>query len=129
MSRRCLIPADGHYEWTTTTKTEEKIRGSSTLLSCAIQLRQPLGLQFETRDLQLHDSHRRRHSPTNQLHDRMPIILGPEAYETWLSRDTPAALKQLLREHNLNELLQFHRVSRDVNSSKFDGDPGCINPL
>lgn len=69
-------------------------------------------------------------APTNQLHDRIAYIHDPEFYDAWLSKETPHAdLKPMLAGHNLNGQLQFHRVSRDVNSSKFDGDPGCVNPL
>jgi len=55
--------------------------------------------------------------PMNRLHDRQPVILDPEVYDTWLDPETPASdAKQLLHE-NVDGDLQFHRVCRDVNAS------------
>lgn len=68
--------------------------------------------------------------PMSQLHDRQPIILDPAAYKEWLDLATPGGkAKELLREH-LDDRLEFHRVSRDINSSKFEGRPMPeVNPL
>ena len=44
--------------------------------------------------------------------------------------ETEASDAMELLDHNLDGQLQFHRVSRAVNASKFTGDPGIqINPL
>ncbi len=66
----------------------------------------------------------------SQLHDRQPAILDPAAYKEWLDPTTPGpAAKELLKQ-NLDHQFEFHRVSRDVNSSKFAGKPlPEVNPL
>ena len=43
-------------------------------------------------------------------------------------KTTKERAKELLRQ-NLNGQLQFHRVSRDVNSSRFAGKLEPLNPL
>ncbi|MCB2052299.1 MAG: SOS response-associated peptidase family protein [Novosphingobium sp.] len=66
--------------------------------------------------------------PVSELHDRMPVILDPAVYDEWLSAETSPSDAMELLDHHLDGELQFHRVSRDVNSSRSTGDPGC-NPL
>jgi putative SOS response-associated peptidase YedK len=64
-----------------------------------------------------------------QIHDRQPVILDPAAYDAWLDPETPAAdAKAMLLAHNLDGDLQFHRVSRTVNSVKNQGSD-CIDPI
>lgn len=128
--RRCLIPADGYYEWT---KAEDGGKDPWFIFL-------PGPAPFAFAGLWAHNTALDIHSctiitgpavaPTDQLHDRIPYILDPEFHDAWLSKDADLAdLKPMLRNHNLNGQLQFHRVSRDINSSRFEGDPGCVNPL
>jgi putative SOS response-associated peptidase YedK len=61
------------------------------------------------------------------LHDRMPLILAPEAARTWLDPGQPAeVLATLLREAPGVELA-FHPVSRAVNSPANEG-PALVEP-
>ncbi|MBW9091855.1 SOS response-associated peptidase family protein [Rhizobium wenxiniae] len=67
--------------------------------------------------------------PMTKLHERQPAILDPAAYKEWLDPSTSGArAKELLEKQNLDGVLEFHRVSRDVNSSRFTGKPE-MNPL
>jgi len=67
--------------------------------------------------------------PMIRLHDRQPAILDPAAYTGWLDPATSGArAKELLETQNLDGALEFHRVSRNVNSSRFQGKPE-LNPL
>lgn len=128
-SKRCLIPADGFYEWTANADDGGKDPWFIHL---------PGGAPFSFAGLWAHNDKlgitsctiitRAAEGPITQLHDRMPVILGPSAYEAWLSKDTPADEAKRLLDQHLDGELNFHRVSRDVNSAKFAGDPGC-NPL
>jgi putative SOS response-associated peptidase YedK len=67
--------------------------------------------------------------PVSQIHDRMPVILDPEAYDAWL--DPATSLEQATDQlgRNLNADLRFYRVGRQVNSSKYEGGPDCIEPI
>ena len=51
-----------------------------------------------------------------QLHDRQPAILDPAVYDAWLDPATPEP--KALLDRNLDGELQFHRLSREVNSTK-----------
>jgi putative SOS response-associated peptidase YedK len=58
----------------------------------------------------------------SEIHDRMPVILDPAAYDEWLDTDIKGNdAKALLRSQHLNDNLEFHRVGRGVNSSRYDG--------
>ena len=56
------------------------------------------------------------------IHKRMPIILAPEAYRTWLNTEIQGKdAKTLLLDAQIDSQLEFHRVGRDVNSSRYEG--------
>ncbi|MBP1873562.1 putative SOS response-associated peptidase YedK [Ensifer adhaerens] len=125
-TKRCLIPADGFYEWT---KAED---GGKDPWFIHLPDREP----FSFAGLWAHNDALDVTSctiltmaagdPMQQLHDRQPIILDPTAYDEWLSAETSVADAKALLGRNLDNQLQFHRVSRDINSSKFNGDPGIL---
>jgi putative SOS response-associated peptidase YedK len=127
-TRRCLIPADGYYEWTDGDDGKKDpwfihIAGPTPFSFAGLWAYNKALDVFSCTIVTAPAS-----GPSGELHDRMPIILEPEAYQSWLSRETPLSeLKPLLLGHNLNSKLQFYRVSRDVNKPQFDGNPG-INP-
>ena len=62
------------------------------------------------------------------VHNRMPVILGPEHYQWWLQPDRfePQFLKTLLRPYPAEDMACV-RVSRLVNNAKHDG-PECLQP-
>ena len=128
--RRCLIAADGFYEWKHSGKTKQpfyvhlkngavfafaglweswKSPEGSTIESCTIITTAPNGL-------------------LQKIHDRMPVILPPEQYETWLQDSTPEhSLQQLLMPYPA-EAMEAYRVGPEVNSPKND-TPACMLPL
>ena len=60
------------------------------------------------------------------LHDRMPVILHPTAFNLWLSHNMhdPAQLQPFYQPYPSEQLHSF-KVSNLVNSPKFDS-PVCI---
>src|SRR5215831_9288039 len=56
-----------------------------------------------------------------QIHDRMPVILEPEAEEVWLNPDVtdPKVLTPLLHPYEV-KALDFYPVSKVVNRSGFE---------
>ena len=130
--RRCLIFADGFYEWRkdpgAKTKTPVYIRlaseapfafaglwerweptGESPLFSCTIITTEPNPLVAE-------------------IHNRMPVILPAEDHAAWLAcGDTPPdALSGLLGPYPASEMVA-RPVSRRVNNPRVDS-PDCIAP-
>src|SRR6476646_3333432 len=56
------------------------------------------------------------------VHDRMPVILGEESYETWLdSQVSPVELKKLLEPYPSEEM-KSHPVSSQVNYADIDNE-------
>jgi putative SOS response-associated peptidase YedK len=129
--RRCLILADGFYEWRKDdgkSKTPMYIRledGSpfafaglwelwnapdgSQVLSCTIITTEPNPLM-------------------EKIHNRMPVILPEKAYSLWLQSGEadPNALSELLKPYPAEEMVAYP-VSRLVNSP--DNDlPAVIEP-
>ena len=62
------------------------------------------------------------------VHDRMPVMLLPEDYDTWLGPSkSPDELRALLRPYDAS-LMEAYAVSRAVNSVKNDTEE-CIEPI
>ena len=63
------------------------------------------------------------------IHDRMPVVLTPGAYELWLdpSNDDLSELKEVLVPYPSGEM-QAHPVADLVNKVANDG-PGLIEPI
>ena len=84
--RRCLIPADGFYEW----KVEGERRrpfavrpragGPIAFAGLWETWTGPNGEELETAAIVTTQANR----ALRPLHDRMPVVLAPEAYDMWL---------------------------------------------
>ena len=72
---------------------------------------------------------REAEGPVRAIHDRMPLILAPEAYGPWLDRELKDLdqVLPLLEEARAGELL-VREVSRRVNDVKNDG-PDLLEPV
>jgi len=135
--RRCIIPADGFYEWKKVPGQKAKQpyfihrtdgeplafaglweiwrpdddvdRTSDPLRSCTIITGQP-------------------NEKIAEIHDRMPVMLPPSAWDSWLDpeNDDLEALGKLLVPAPAS-LLEVHPVSRAVNNVRDDG-PELIEP-
>ncbi len=130
-SKRCLIPASAFYEWTLNESDGKKdpwhihLPGDTPFSFAGIWARNDkLGVtSCSIVTMPAGD-------PMSKLHDRQPVILDPAAYKEWLDTATPGGNAKELLKQNLDHQLEFHRVSRDVNSSKFTGKPlPEVNPL
>jgi putative SOS response-associated peptidase YedK len=113
--RRCLIPADGFYEW--------KREGSRKQpYFFRLKDERPFGFaglwdRWEGEGGQVINSCTILTTEANELlrpvHDRMPVILHPEDYEMWLEggeRERPL-LRELLRPYPEGEMIG-HPVSK-----------------
>ena len=132
--RRCLIPADGYFEWTTSPEDGKKDPWLLQLPDCR---------PFSFAGLWAHNDNLGVTSCTiitapavehiAHIHGRMPVILEESAYDDWLSGDAQGnEAKALLLDNHLDRQLEFHRVSREVNSSRYEGTDTkkpIINPL
>lgn len=134
-SRRCLIPASGFYEWkkTGTTKTPYAVvpQGEPVFAFA--------GLWENWRDKSQGESAEWVRTCTiitgepNELlapiHNRMPVILPPEAWGRWLGEETATRdeLQEMLRPYPA-ERMRAYSISTRVNSVRYD-DAGLIEPV
>jgi len=129
--RRCIIPADGFYEWQKSAADPKKgkkqpfyiqrpdgepyafaglwevwrgpDKDQEPLRSCTIITTTP-------------------NSEMAKIHDRMPVILPPSAWDTWLDRDVDdLELLGKLLVPAPPEIISMHPVSTDVNNVRNDG--------
>ena len=128
-STRCLIPADGFYEW-----TKSPADGGKDPWHIFLPGHQAFsfaGLWAYNKKLDITSCTiitAAAGEPMRQIHDRQPVILDPTVYDAWLDPQTPVAAAKGLLLANLDGDLQFHRVSRTVNSVKNQGGD-CIEPI
>jgi putative SOS response-associated peptidase YedK len=129
--RRCLVPADGFYEWTGQ-KGERRpflLRPREPHLIAFAALyerwRDGQGGEIDTVAILTCPSN----GTITPLHDRMPVVLAPEHFAAWLdvketSPEEAAALLQPAPD-NLFEAIEMHPK---INDSKRD-EPGIQEPL
>ena len=127
--QRCLVPADGFYEWKKDGKRKQPYyirRRDGAPFAFA-------GLWDRWRD-RAHDEVIETYTIVTTtpnelvapLHNRMPVILSPDAYSRWLDPEEPGP-PELLALLPDGELKAFP-VSTFVNSPVHD-DPLCAKPL
>ncbi|MNY17416.1 putative SOS response-associated peptidase YedK [compost metagenome] len=128
--RRCLIPADGFYEWKTQDAKKQPVRFTMQddhLFAFAglwERWQAPDGTLLETATILTTEAN----ALVRPVHDRMPVILAPAAYEAWLDprlRD-PAALMPMLAPYPASEMRSYP-VSPKVNATASEG-PDLITP-
>ena len=126
--RRCLVPADGFYEW-------EKAGPARLPHYFTLKSRQPFffaGL-WEPETAAAPASFALVTTAPNPLlqpiHDRMPVILGPNSGPAWLGDEplNPARLAQLCRPLAA-DLMAGHRVDPRVNNVRYEA-PDCVTSL
>jgi putative SOS response-associated peptidase YedK len=123
--KRCIIPADGFYEW------EPRERGRTphwigradgfpmAFAGIYASFREPdTGRLVRTCAIIT----TRATGVVSPIHDRMPVSLDPESWDTWLDRDItePDQIESLLRNIDPDEIVE-HAVSKAVNNVRNNG--------
>jgi putative SOS response-associated peptidase YedK len=129
--RRCIIPADGFYEWRKEGKRKVpmwvhlKTKEPFGFAGLWDVWRKPDGGKVESFTIITTEPN----ELVRPIHNRMPVILRREDEEQWLdaSRIPFAKAKSLLKPYP-EELMDAHDVSPIVNSAKYDGLE-CIRPV
>jgi putative SOS response-associated peptidase YedK len=128
--RRCLILADGYYEWQKSEQGKKPFRfvmknatpfafaglwetwtkKEQQLISCTI-------ITTDSNEV------------AKDVHDRMPVILPPNSYDQWLDPafENTEQLKMLLKPYPSDEMEKY-AVSTLVNTARNEG-PELIAPL
>ncbi len=127
--RRCIIPTSGFYEWLHAgdhSKHPHYIQMADHSPMCLAGIwetwKAPDSTEIETFAI-LTTAANKLVAP---LHDRMPVILHPDNYALWLSKNMhdPEALQQLYVPYPAEEMAAY-KVPDLVNNARFDG-PACI---
>jgi putative SOS response-associated peptidase YedK len=131
--QRCLIPADGWYEWQAVKKTAGKQAHFIHRPRNEIFYFAGLWDCWESPNTQPMQSctiiTTAANASLERIHSRMPIILDPEDYQRWLDPDLNDGheVTQLLKNTQLPGLHTM-AVSQYVNNARND-DPRCIEAL
>jgi putative SOS response-associated peptidase YedK len=134
VKRRCLVPADGFYEWRALPGRKRKQpfyihRPDGEPYAFAGLWEQWRGsvpgadgeqeVTVRSATILTCDAN----EPMRELHDRMPVILPPDAWATWLSpEEDDAELLGRLLVPAPPQLVSFHPVSTEVNNVRNRGD-------
>ena len=129
-ARRCLIPADGFYEWKPAGKLKQPYRiereGRQPFAFAGLWERweSAEGRVVETCAILTTDANEKLRA----IHHRMPVILDPADYDRWLNVEDKdlRTITPLLRCREINSLVTFP-VSMRMNSPGND-DPACLEP-
>lgn len=127
--RRCLIVADGYYEW-------KKIDGGKqpfwiaptdggVILLAGLWEVNRRATEREIRSCTLITT--AANTSLREIHDRMPVVLQESAAKQWLDPDCSAASAKELLDPAENGFLQAQPVSTHVNSPRHEG-PECLEP-
>lgn len=122
--RRCLIPADGFYEWARRDGQKQpyyfRLRDEQPFAFAGLWDRWKAedGKTVETCTILTTEANEILRS----VHDRMPVILHHEDYDLWLGHDSRQQdlLKDMLRPYPSSEMLS-HPVRTLVNSPQHQG--------
>lgn len=131
--RRCLIPADGFYEWRREGDVKQPYRigfaGGPPFLFAGLwdiwtapENNEDAGSVIETFTIVTTTANRK----IAPIHHRMPVIVDPKNYELWLTGRPEKAAKLIFVVPE--DDLVFYRVSMRVNKVSND-DEGCVKPL
>jgi putative SOS response-associated peptidase YedK len=130
-SRRCLIPADGFYEWKRDGQNKQpfcfEVNDGQLFAFAGLweRWKNPSGDWVKTCSILTTTPN----DVTAAVHDRMPVILDPDAYDVWLDpgMTSVAAASELLKPCDARQMRCFP-VSIRVNSTMND-DEECSKPV
>jgi putative SOS response-associated peptidase YedK len=129
--RRCLVPVDNFYEWKKTASGKQpyaialKSRGLMALAGLWENWRSPAGERIRSFAIVTTEPN----ELCAELHNRMPVILAPEAWPAWLVEQPAdeAQLKAVLAPYPSDQMICWP-VSARVGSVK-NNDPSLVEPI
>ncbi len=126
--RRCLIVADGFYEWQKTDNGKQpyyiRMKDSTPFAFAGLWETWQNGEEIRSCTIITTDAN----DLMGEIHHRMPVILPPENYGVWLDPgfEEKEALSDLLKPYRSEEM-EAYPVSRRVNKPS-NNEPSVIEP-
>jgi putative SOS response-associated peptidase YedK len=130
-SQRCLVPADGFYEWKRDGKTKQpygfEVNDGELFAFAGLWDRwtNPQGEMVESCTILTTTPN----ALLAEIHDRMPVILSPDNYDLWLDRGfrEVASVSEMVKPYDA-ALMRRYPVSTRVNQVEND-DADCAKPV
>jgi putative SOS response-associated peptidase YedK len=127
-SRRCLIPADGFYEWKRNGKTKKpfcfEVKQGQLFAFAGLwdRWKSPDGNWIKTCSILTTIPN----AVTSAIHDRTPVILDPDSYDLWLDPGMTKveAVSDLLRPCDAR-LMRWYPISTRINHVANDDEDCC----
>jgi len=127
--RRCLIPADGWYEWMENKGTKHKTpmfihQPDFTVFAFAglwERWSSPDGSEILSATILTTDAT----DELKGLHHRMPVVIPPDSYETWLGDNDLDVHRSLLQPAS-HTAFPYHAVSTRVNKPANDSPENIV---
>lgn len=127
---RCLIPVDGFYEWRHQAKETHPFyfRMKDQKPFALAGLWCPQKIEDKTREVCAILT-TKPNDAVKVVHDRMPVILGPQHYDLWLNSEDVRDFSEIekLFQPYPAEGMESYQVGAWVNKITHD-DPKCIEP-
>jgi putative SOS response-associated peptidase YedK len=129
--RRCLVPLDNLYEWKKTATGKQPyaiaLKGGGLMAMAGLweTWRSPAGERIRSFTIATTTPN----ELCAELHNRMPVMLKPEAWPAWLGEEpaTVRYLKTLLAPYPSEDMICWP-VSKRVGNVK-NNDPSLIEPV
>jgi putative SOS response-associated peptidase YedK len=128
-NHRCLVLADGFYEWQKTANGKQpyyiRMEDDSPFAFAGLWESWKNGSEVRSATIITTDAN----DVVAPIHNRMPVILHPEDYDLWLDPDfdEKEPLSTLLKPYPA-EAMEAYPVSRVVNSPS-NNEPSCIESV
>ena len=128
LSRRCLVPSDGFYEWQQDEKKQPYRIGVKNMPVFSMaglweRWKSPEGEQVDTFCIITTAAN----DFMKTIHDRMPVILQLRDEKLWLSGSNLPEILHLLKPYPAEEM-QAYPVSKQVNSPRNES-PSVVEPV
>jgi putative SOS response-associated peptidase YedK len=127
---RCLIPADGFYEWEATPSGKQpwflRLKSHEPLAFAGLweHWKAPDGTPLETATIITTGAN----ELVRPVHDRMPVILKPGDWAAWLGAQAKADDLKALLKPLPTDLMERYRVSRRMSNARNEGEE-CMAPV
>ena len=126
--RRCLVPADGYFEWKAAGGYKQpyhiRLRSRGLFLMAGVwDCWKRAGTELQSCAIATTSAN----ELTSDIHDRMPVVLATDAARAWLDPATDRARLSGMLQPFASELMEIEAVSPLVNSVSNDG-PECLRP-
>jgi putative SOS response-associated peptidase YedK len=127
-SRRCLIPADGFYEWQKKGKAKQpfcfEVNDGKLFAFAGLwdRWKDPSGQWIKSCSILTTTAN----TLTSTVHDRMPVILHPDSYDLWLDpgMSNLEEVSELLKPLDV-ELMRCYPVGTRINHVVNDDETCC----